>query len=194
MKFINQLEVLLHEDVCDKHPFELPRLANGVKFNQCSSNGVERKFKMHFHEDTSTEWLVLLHDAIMNDTFRLLSDIGNEDGAYFQWSLQLKMIGKQEHSNVNPQIYLTTAPRFLNKDNLFGDLHNEMRTLVHKIERYGQRLFGWSVHQLISIEASISKIDTKQTGPYHIHHDGCLGNMMCHFPPHSAPSFEKWDV
>ena len=76
--------------------------------------------------------------------------------------------------------------------NLRNDLQIQMETLLKKIEQYERNLFGWCVHQLVGITASVVKIDTKLPGPHHIHHDDCLGNMSCHFPPHSDPSFLNW--
>ena len=76
--------------------------------------------------------------------------------------------------------------------NFRNDLQIQMETLLKKIEQYGRNLFGWPVHQLISITASVVKIDTKLSGPRHSHHDGCPGNMSCHFPPYLDPSFLTW--
>ena len=136
---------------------------------------MERKFKMNFINDASTEWLASLHDAMMNGTRRLLVDIGREEDGFFEWSLRLKLTGKQNQLHVNAQISIKTLYVILNVYNLRNDLQIKMETLLKKIEQYERNLFGWRVHELISITASVVKIDTKLSGPHHIHHDDCSG-------------------
>ena len=192
-RFTRRLDVLRHEDVCDENPLEIPRTEqNRFKLSAPVSYGVERKYKMFFNDDSSTEWLASLHDAIMNDTWRLLVDIGREEEGLFEWSLRLKLTGKQNQLHVNAQIFIKTLYVILSVYNLRNDLQIQMETLLKKIEQYERNLFGWRVHQLISITASVVKIDTKLSGLNHIHHDDCPGNMSCHFPPHSDPSFLNW--
>ena len=69
--------MLRHEDVCDENPLEIPCTEQN-RF-AIVSDGVESKYKMYFNDDTSTEWLASLHNAMMNDTRRLLVDIGREE-------------------------------------------------------------------------------------------------------------------
>ena len=133
-----------------------------------------------------------MHNAIINDTWRLLAGIGREEDGLFEWSLRLKLTGKQNQLHVDAQISIKTFHVILNVYNLRNDLQIQMKTLLKKIAQYERNLSGWRVHQLISITASVVKIDTKLPGPHHIHHDDCPGNMSCHFPPHSDPSFLTW--
>ena len=78
-RFTRRLDLLRHEDVCDENPLEIPRIEqNRFKLSTLAPDGVERKFIMYFNDDTSTEWLASLHNAMMNDTRRLLVDIGRE--------------------------------------------------------------------------------------------------------------------
>ena len=192
-RFTRRLDVLRHEDVCDEYPLEIPRIEqNRFKLSTLAPDGVERNFKMYFNEDTSIEWLASLHNAMMSDTRRLLVDIGRDEEGLFEWSLRLKLTGKQNQLNFDAQISIKTFHVILNVYNLRNDLQIQMETLLKKIEQYERNLFGWRVHELISITASVVKIDTKLSGPHHIHHDDCPGNMSCHFPPHSDPSFLTW--
>ena len=93
--------MLRHEDVCDENPLEIPRNEqNRFKLSSLAPDGVERKFKMYFINDSSTEWLASLHDAMMNDTWRLLVDIGREEKGLFEWSLRLKLTRKQNQLHV----------------------------------------------------------------------------------------------
>ena len=60
--------MLRHEDVCNENPLEIQRTEqNRFKLSATASDGVERKYKMYFINDASTEWLASLHDAIMNE-------------------------------------------------------------------------------------------------------------------------------
>ena len=84
--------MLRHEDVWDENPLEIPRIEqNRFKLSASASDGVKRKDKMYFIDDASTEWLASLHNAMMNDTQRLLVDIGREEEGLFEWSLRLKL-------------------------------------------------------------------------------------------------------
>ena len=84
-----------HEDVCDENPLKTPRIEqNRFKLSAIVSDWVERKYKMYFNGDTSIEWLASLNNAMMNDTRRLLADIGSEEERLFEWSLRLKLTGK----------------------------------------------------------------------------------------------------
>ena len=57
--------VLRHEDVYDENPLEIPRIEqNRFKLTTLAPDAVERKFKMYFNDDTPTEWLELLHNAL----------------------------------------------------------------------------------------------------------------------------------
>ena len=88
--------MLRHEDVCDENPLEIPRIEqNRFKLSSLAPDGVERNFKMYFNDETSTEWLASLHNAMINDTRRLLFDIGREKEGLFEWSVRLKLTGKQ---------------------------------------------------------------------------------------------------
>ena len=192
-RFTRKIDVLRHEYVCDENPLEILRIEqNRFKLSAPASDGVERNYKMYFIDGASTEWLASLHDAMMNDTRRLLADIGREEEGLFEWSLRLKLSGKQNEIDVHPHVRVKTLYVILNVYNLRDDLQIQMETLLKKIEQYDRNLFGWRVHQLISLTTSVVKIDTKLTGPYHIHHDDCPGNMSCHFPSHSDPSFLTW--
>ena len=108
-RFTRRLDVLRHEDVCDENPLEIPHNEqNRFKLSSLAPDGVERKFKKYFNDDTSTEWLASMHNAMMNDTWRLLVDIGREEEGLFEWSLRLKLTGKQNQLNVNAQICIET--------------------------------------------------------------------------------------
>ena len=111
--------MLRHEDVCDENPLEIPRTEqNRFKLSSFAPDGVERKYKMFFNDDASTEWLASLHNAMMNDTRRLLGDIGREEEGLFEWSLLLKLPGKQNQLNFNAQICIKTLYVILNVYNL----------------------------------------------------------------------------
>ena len=84
-RFTRRLDVLRHEDVCNENPLEIPRTEhNRFKLSSLAPDGVERNFKMYFNDDTSTEWVASLHNAMMNDTRRLLVDIGREEEGLFE--------------------------------------------------------------------------------------------------------------
>ena len=77
--------MLRHEDVCDENPLEIPRFEqNRFKLSSLAPDGVERNFEMYFNEDTLIEWLASLHNAMMNDTQRLLVDTGREEEGLFE--------------------------------------------------------------------------------------------------------------
>ena len=91
-RFTRRLDVLRHEDVCDENPLEIPRIEQN-RFKLL--DGTERKYKMYFIDDASTEWLASLHNAMMNDTWRLLTDIGREEEEFCECCLRLKLTGKK---------------------------------------------------------------------------------------------------
>ena len=78
--FFKRLDVLFHEDVCNNNPSKIPRRSQKreediFELSVNSFGGTVREYKINTDEESSTDWLVDLHDAITKDTHCLLSNI-----------------------------------------------------------------------------------------------------------------------
>ena len=205
-EFFKRLDVLFHEDVCDKNPLRISsqsRKRDKLDRFELSANsfgGTVREYKLNITEESSTDWLVDLHDAITNDTHDLLINIRNYEGELFKWHLSLDLTFKKLDNPYiigDPLVYFTTRSSLLYFADVLDCLQYQMKNLVDQIEKYEENGSGWRVHQLTNLTVSVVEVDdmtlnTKRAGPQHIHQ--CPENMTCHFPPHSSPSFGTWNL
>ena len=171
-EFSRRSNCSLHENTCDENPLEIPRstavLQTGGgsdKFDLSASSlgGAAREYKMYFKDETASEWLVDLHDAMTKDTLDFLKDIKNKEGPLFKWYLTLEMTF---HKLANPYIitdlpvYFHTRPILLYMGDLLKDLQSQLKSLLEKIDKYEQNGSGWAVQQLISITVSLVKTES----------------------------------
>ena len=204
--FFKRLDVLFHEDVCNNNPSKIPRRSQKreediFELSVNSFGGTVREYKMNIDEESSTDWLVDLHDAITKDTHCLLSNIRNYEGELFKWYLSLDLTFRRRDNPYiieNPLAYFNTHSASLCYFDILFCLQNQMKKLVVQIEKFEESGSGWMVHQLTNLTVSVvvddMKLSTKRAGLQQNHHDEDPEKMTYYFPPHSSPLFGTWNL
>ena len=169
-----KINLLLHEDNCEQNSSrgEKPRKSavlqtgggnhEGFRLSASSLQGAAREYRLAFETTQAAEWLVDLHEAITKDARILLTEIIDEEGAPFKWSLTLEIAFRQavDPSIVtDPAVYLISHPVLLYMGNLLENLQQAMKTLVWKIDSYEQEGSGWVLDRLIAITVNVMKVD-----------------------------------